>query len=97
MRTLGESKRRIAQMITMENLTLGLLGIILGLPLSYMLAAYSISLLQTDMLSYGLVILPQTYLIAVVVVMLIMIISQMPAIRQLNRLNLASVINEHIA
>jgi putative ABC transport system permease protein len=97
MRTLGESKRRIAQMITMENLTLGLLGIILGLPLSYMLAAYSISLLQTDMLSYGLVILPQTYLIAVVVVILIMIISQMPAIRQLNRLNLASVINEHIA
>lgn len=96
MRTLGESKRRIAQMITMENLTLGLLGIMLGLPLSYMLAAYSISLLQTDMLSYGLVILPQTYLIAVVVVILIMIISQMPAIRQLNRLNLASVINEHI-
>ena len=96
MRTLGESKGEITEMITIENLILGLLGIVLGIPLSYMLAVYSFSILQTDMLSYSLVILPRTYLIAVGVVILIMIISQMPAIRHLNRLNLVSAINEHI-
>jgi putative ABC transport system permease protein len=96
MRTLGKSKGEITEMITIENLMLGLLGIVLGIPLSYMLAVYSFSILQTDMLSYSLVILPRTYLIAVGVVILIMIISQMPAIRHLNRLNLVSAINEHI-
>lgn len=96
MRTLGESKGRIAEMINIENLILGLLGIVLGIPLSYMLAVYCFSLLQTDMLSYSLVILPRTYLVAIGVVISIMIISQIPAIRHLNRLNLASVINEQI-
>jgi putative ABC transport system permease protein len=96
MRTLGESKGRIAEMINIENLLLGLLGILLGIPLSYMLAVYCFSLLQTDMLSYSLVILPRTYLVAIGVVILIMIISQIPAIRHLNRLNLAKMINEHI-
>jgi putative ABC transport system permease protein len=96
MRTLGESRHRIAEMIIIENLMLGLIGITIGIPLSYMLAAYSFNILQTDMLSYSLVILPKAYLVAILVVILIMIISQIPAIRQLNRLKLASVINEHL-
>jgi putative ABC transport system permease protein len=96
MRTLGESKGRIAEMITIENLILGFVGIIIGIPLAYMLALYCFSLLQTDMLSYSLIIFPRTYLLAIGVVILIMIISQIPAIRNVNRLDLARMINEHI-
>jgi ABC-type antimicrobial peptide transport system permease subunit len=48
------------------------------------------------MLSYSLVIFPRTYLLAIGVVILIMIISQIPAIRNVNRLDLAKTINEHI-
>lgn len=51
------------------------------------------SVLQTDMLSHSLVILPRMYLEAVVVI-LIMVISQIPAIRHLNHLNLATVLDE---
>jgi putative ABC transport system permease protein len=96
MRTLGESKGRIAEMITIENLILGFVGIIIGIPLAYMLALYCFSLLQTDMLSYSLVIFPRTYLLAIGVIILAMIISQIPAIRNVNRLDLARMINEHI-
>jgi putative ABC transport system permease protein len=96
MRTLGETKGRIAEMITIENLILGFAGIIIGIPLAYMIAVYSFSLLQTDMLSYSLVIFPRTYLLVIGVVLLVMIISQIPAIRNVNRLDLARMINEHI-
>ena len=96
MRTLGEGKGRIAKMITIENLILGFAGIIIGIPLAYMIAVYSFSLLQTDMLSYSLVIFPRTYLLVIGVVLLVMIISQIPAIRNVNRLDLARMINEHM-
>jgi putative ABC transport system permease protein len=96
MRTLGEGKDGIAKMITIENLILGFAGIIIGIPLGYMIAVYSFSFLQTDMLSYSLVIFPRTYLLAIGVVILAMIISQIPAIRNVNRLDLARMINEHI-
>ncbi len=96
MRTLGETKGRIAEMVTIENLILGFVGIIIGIPLAYMIAVYSFSLLQTDMLSYSLVIFPHSYLLAIGVIILAMIISQIPAIRNVNRLDLARMINEHI-
>ncbi len=96
MRTLGESKGGITKMITIENLILGFVGIIVGIPLGYMISLYCFSLLQTDMLSYSLVIFPRTYLMVIAVIILAMMISQIPAIRHVNRMNLASAINEHI-
>jgi putative ABC transport system permease protein len=94
MRTLGESKGRIAAMFTIENLLLGLAGIIPGIPLGYVLALYLFSLFQTDMMTYNLVIFPRTYLMTIGLVILIMLISQMPGIRQTNRLDLARVVKE---
>jgi putative ABC transport system permease protein len=94
MRTLGESKGRIVTMLTRENLLLGLAGILLGIPLGYMLSAYFFSLLQTDMLSYSMVVPVRTYLYAAFTVILLILVSQIPAIRHVNRLNLSRVIKE---
>jgi putative ABC transport system permease protein len=94
MRTMGEGKGRITAMITIENVLLGLAGIIPGIPLGYYLAVYFFSLFQGDMLSYNLVIFPRTYLLTVGLVMLIMVVSQIPGIRNINRLNLAQVTKE---
>lgn len=94
MRTLGESKGGIAAMLTRENMLLGLAGVVLGIPLGYALSAYFFSLLQTDMLSYSMVVPLRTYLLTVVVVILVILVSQIPAIRHLNRLNLSAVIKE---
>jgi putative ABC transport system permease protein len=94
MRTLGEGKGRIAAMFTIENLLLGLVGIIPGIPLGYLLAIYFFSLFQSDMMTYNLVVFPRTYLMTAGLVILIMLISQMPGIRQTNRLDLARVVKE---
>jgi putative ABC transport system permease protein len=94
MRTLGESRGRIVSMLTKENLLLGLVGVVLGIPLGYMLSAYFFSLLQTDMLSYSMVIPIRTYLLATVTVILLILVSQIPAIRHINRLDLSRVIKE---
>ena len=94
MRTLGESKARIAAMITIENIILGLAGIIPGIPLGYYLAMSMMNLAQTDMMSISLAVFPRTYALTVGLVILIMLLSQAPSIRNLNRMDLARVIKE---
>ncbi|OGO02321.1 MAG: hypothetical protein A2Y59_02265 [Chloroflexi bacterium RBG_13_52_14] len=89
MRTLGESKGRISAMITVENMLLGLAGIIPGICLGYALAVYFFSLYQNDMFSLELVIFPRTYLLTVGLIILIMLVSQIPSIRNSNRMDLA--------
>jgi len=94
MRTLGEGKGGITSMITVENLLLGLLGLIPGLPLGYLLAVYMFHLFQTEAMTFYLWILPTTYVWTAALVMAIMLVSQVPGIRHSNRLDLARVIKE---
>lgn len=94
MRTLGEGKGRINAMITIENLLLGLGGLLPGIVLGYAIALYFFSLFQGDMFAFDLVIFPRTYFLTVGIVILIVLVSQIPSIRSLGRLNLASVTKE---
>ncbi|MEE8373448.1 MAG: FtsX-like permease family protein [Dehalococcoidia bacterium] len=94
MRTLGETKGRIAAMITIENIVLGLAGIIVGIPLGYYLAMSLMSLVQTDMMDFSLAIFPRTYALTVGLIILIVLIAQVPSLRNLNRMDLAKVIKE---
>ncbi len=94
MRTLGEGKGRIAAMITIENLILGLVAVIPGIPLAYGVAMMMSRFFQTDMMNFYLAIYPRTYVMVVAIVVIIMLVSQLPGIRQLNRMDLAKVIKE---
>jgi len=97
MRTLGEGRGRIAAMITIENVLMGLAGLLPGILLGYALATFFFNLIQTDMFSFGLVIFPRTYVLTAGIVILIMLISQLPGIRQVNRLDLPRVIKEQVS
>ncbi|RLC93070.1 MAG: hypothetical protein DRI39_06865 [Chloroflexi bacterium] len=97
MRTLGESRGRIAAMLTIENLSLGLVGLLPGVGLGYGLAMLFFGLIESDMISFDLVVFTDTYLLATGLVVLIMLLSQLPGIRYLNRLNLARVAKEQAA
>ncbi len=94
MRTLGESKRRINIMITIEDLILGIAGLIPGIILGYILTLYFFSLFQGDIFSMDVVIYNRTYLLTVGVVIAIMLLSQVPSIRSLGRINLATATKE---
>jgi len=97
MRTLGERIGRIAGMITIENITLGIVGLIIGIPLGYAVALYLMRLIQTDMFSFDLVFYGRTYLLTIVVMIIVMLISELPGIFNLSHLNLAKVTKEQIS
>jgi len=94
MRTLGESKRRINIMVTIENLILGIAGLIPGVIMGYLLTVYFFSLFQGDMFTMDVVIYTRSYVLAAIAVILIMLISQIPSIRSLGKIDLASATKE---
>lgn len=94
MRTIGEGKWRIAAMITIENLILGAAGLVPGIILGYLMGVLFFGMFQGDMFTMDLVVFPRTYGLTVCVVIIIMILSQVPGIRNINRLNLSQVVKE---
>ena len=94
MRVLGESKIRNTFMITIENLLTGIVGILPGIVLGYALVLYLFRLFQNEMFTMYMVIYPRTYLLTIALVLLILLISQIPSIRYINRLDLTRVIRE---
>jgi putative ABC transport system permease protein len=97
MRTLGEKSGRIAGMVTVENLLLGVVGVIIGIPLGYAVTSYLMSLFQTDMFSFELVFYVRTYLLTAGIIVVIMLLSEIPGIRGLGRLDLARVTKEQVS
>lgn len=94
MRTIGEGKRKIAAMITIENLLLGAAGLVPGIILGYLMGVLFFGMFQGDMFTMDLVVFRRTYVLTVCIVIIIMIVSQVPSIRNINRLNLSQVVKE---
>ncbi len=88
MRAVGMSHTRLALILSLENLLLGCLGVVIGLPLGYYIASYFMSMYETDLFSMSAVIFPRSYIIAALSAVLILLVSQIPAIRQIYRLSL---------
>ena len=73
---------------------LGLVGIIPGIPLGYLLASYLFRLFQADIMTFYLVVYPTTYLWTIALIIVILLLSQIPSIRHINRLDLAKMVKE---
>jgi putative ABC transport system permease protein len=97
MRTLGERTGRIAAMVTIENLMLGVVGLIIGIPAGYAVTLYFMQLVQTDMFSFNLVFYVRTYILTAGVIIIVMLLSQLPGILGLNKLDLAKVTKEQVS
>jgi ABC-type antimicrobial peptide transport system permease subunit len=93
MRAVGTGNRMLAAMLTLENLAIGLMGIVIGIPAGRYISEYffkSMSTSTEDVVSMTLTIFPRTYIIAVISALVILVISQLPAIRQVTHLSLAT-------
>jgi putative ABC transport system permease protein len=97
MRTLGEGNGRIAAMVTIENMALGIVGLIIGIPLGYAVTMYLMRLIQTDMFSFELVFYIRTYLLTAGITILVVLFSELPGILGLGRLDLAKVTKEQVS
>ena len=75
----------------------GVMGLIIGIPLGYAVSLYLMRLIQSDMFSFDLVLYFRTYLLTVGIMIGVMLLSQLPGIRNLNRLDLAKVTKEQVS
>ncbi len=93
MRAIGMSDRQLSSIITMENLGTALIGIVLGLPFGYLIADYIMRASTESMegVSYTAVVYPRSYVIAAVCSVIIILLSQIPAIKRMTTMSLPTV------
>ncbi len=96
MRVIGMRTRWITAVLTMENLAAACLGIIVGIPWGYRVADYFFTSMSAseDVGGLTLSLFPRTYIIAVLSAVAIMLLSQIPAIRQVQRLSLSTALKD---
>ncbi|MCL6554085.1 MAG: FtsX-like permease family protein, partial [Firmicutes bacterium] len=100
MRTVGVGRWTVLGIITMENLLTALLGVLLGLPLGRALVEGFFRAAQTEaqmeLFSMKIVVRPGTYAVTALAIVAVVLLSQFPAMRQVNRLNLARATKERV-
>ncbi|MBN1375645.1 MAG: ABC transporter permease [Dehalococcoidia bacterium] len=97
MRAVGLGNRMLSFMISLENILISIIGIVAGIPLGKYISHLFFDAMSTsaeDIFTFSLEILPRSYVIAAVAAVLIMLISQIPAILQVINQDLATVTKE---
>ncbi len=89
MRTIGESTGRLAWMVTIENLLLGLAAAPLGVWLGVRTADLLYAQLSSEAFTLTAVIRPSSVVIIVFSLIVVMLLSEIPPIRRIVRLDLA--------
>jgi putative ABC transport system permease protein len=89
MRSLGTGRRWIALLLSGESLILWLFTLAPGLLLGYGMALGMGAAFNTDLFTFKIIIAPATYVAAALGIMVTMLLAALPAVRQVNRLNLA--------
>jgi putative ABC transport system permease protein len=89
MRTLGESKGKIALMITIENLIAGLIALPFGLILGTLTAVEMMKAFESELFAMKPIIYTMTYVIVSALIFAVLFASEIPAVRQVFRLKLA--------
>ncbi len=92
MRAIGASSRRIAWLMAVESLILWALTVVPGLFLGWLVSYYAVGTFASDLFVFYLKIRPMSYLISALGILVVMLLSALPAIRHVNRLKLAEAI-----
>jgi putative ABC transport system permease protein len=94
MRASGLSVTQVNRMITTETLLLTLLGIPLGLLVGYVTAAAFMASFSSDLFSFDLDMNPWTLLWTSLAVLVVALLSQLPGMRAVARLDIATVVRQ---
>ena len=89
MRSIGSGTGRIAALLFAEDLILWLVTLLPGLLLGHWMALQVGTAFSADLFTFNIVVAPSTYVFTAAGILLTMLLATLPAIRQVNRLNLA--------
>ncbi|MCD6360146.1 MAG: ABC transporter permease, partial [Armatimonadetes bacterium] len=95
LRALGITHDEIRRMLNVENFLCALLGVIIGVPAGIAATRGIIAMFESDLITYQFYIAPRTYVVAVVFTILLVMLSQLPAMRALRDMNLAQMTRLH--
>jgi len=90
LRTIGFGFWRIAWFTTVENLLTAAAGAVVGLPLGRWLDIYLMTSMQSESMSFEPVIYLRTYTIVVLGLLILTLLSQIPSLLHIRRLDLAA-------
>lgn len=98
LRTIGVSRREVGTAIALETLVIAVIGAFAGLPAGLAVVkgfwAASQTPEQQDLFTFNVVILPETYVISAVAIVVVAMISQIPALIHVGRMDLAKATKE---
>ncbi len=98
LRTLGVSRLQLASMVTLESLILSLIGVAVGLPVGRWFVGVLVTAAQTEeqseLFNFEIMIYPQTYVITALLILGVTLISQIPALAYIGRIDLAKSTKE---
>ena len=97
LRAAGTPYRTLARMITAENVIVTLLGIVPGLIVGYIVAALFLDSFSSDQFSFGLQVRATTPVFAAAAILIVALLSELPGLRGVRRLDVAAVVRERAA
>ncbi len=89
MRSIGSGVGRIAMLLFNENLILWVVTLAPGLLLGHWMALQVGTAFSADLFTFNIIVAPSTYVFTAAGILLTMVLATLPAIRQVNNLNLA--------
>jgi putative ABC transport system permease protein len=94
MRAAGMTEKRVARLITAENLIVTLLGVVPGLLIGYLTAMEFMAAYDSDQFDFTLSMKPTTLLLSALFILAVTLLSQRPGLRAVRRLDIARVVRE---
>jgi putative ABC transport system permease protein len=97
LRVMGFEKKEIFRMITRENALMTMFGIILGIPIGYGMIKAMETSISTDIYTIPAIILPSTYIIALVATLIFVAIAQLATYRKIHNLNFMDALKNRVS
>jgi putative ABC transport system permease protein len=97
LRAAGMPFGELARMITVENVLVAALGIIPGCLIAYEAARLFMGQFSTDWFSFGVEVRPSTFIISALAIIAVAVLSELPGLRAVKRLDVAEVVRERSA
>ncbi len=97
LRAAGTPYRTMARMITAENVLVTLLGIGPGLIAGYLVAGLFLGSFSSDQFSFDLEMRTSTLVLSSIAILIVALLSQIPGLRAVKRIDVAEVVRERAA
>lgn len=94
MRTLGFSRLQVDTLLTVENLIVGVTGVVMGFVLGYLMELYLLTEFAADNFALEVFVSPMTFIVIGFAAVVVLLISQVPAMRSIHGTDLAAATKE---